>query len=245
MTIAWHGQINKDQFLVPDYYSYYLGNMQGKLALTLLLSLLFGACSTLTPGGYISGRADQRFSFHRSQPIYVALPEPQTGKEEGFRKVLVNEMRSVGLAVTDQLTQDSLVLFFRINNESTNIYLIPGNRALTRLPAQWQEIFLELYSIHDVKDPGPIWEGYLKVKIKQFNANPGDTIRPLLELVGKNYEGPTPLTVYTKTEPAPTTDEIERLEEKVKTLEERIEKLQTPSPPSPEEESTTSGDSPE
>jgi hypothetical protein len=220
--------------------------MKREIVLTLLLTSLLGACSTFNPGGYISGRADQNFSFHPSQPIYVALPEPQTEREQGFRQLLVSEMRHVGLAVTDQLSQDTLVLFFRFNDESRNIVLIPGNPGLTRLPAQWQEIYLELYSLHDVKDPGPIWEGYLKVKIKNFNAQPGDTIRPLLELVGKNYEGQTPITVYTRSEPAPSKDEIERLEEKVKSLEERIEEMQPPSPPpeASEEAPTTSGESP-
>jgi hypothetical protein len=220
--------------------------MKREIVLTLLLVSLFGACSTLNPGGYISGRAVQSFSFHPSQPIYVALPEPQTTREKGFRMLLVSEMRQVGLAVTDQLTQDTLVLFFRINDESRNIVLIPGNPGLSRLPAQWQEIHLELYSIHDVTDPGPVWEGHLKVQITKFNAQPGDAIRPLLELVGKNFEGPTPIRIYTKTEPAPSKDKIERLEEKVKTLEERIEELQAPSPApdSTGEESTTSGDSP-
>ncbi len=220
--------------------------MKRDVVLTFLLTFLIGACSTFNPGGYISGRTDQRFSFHRSQPIYVALPEPQTVKEEGFRQLLVTEMRHVGLVVTDQLTQDSLVLFFRLNDESRNIVRIPGNPGLSRLPAQWQEIHLELYSIQDVKDGGPVWKGYLKVRIKTYNAQPGDSIRPLLELVGKNYEGPTPITVYTKTEPAPSKDEIERLEEKVKTLEERIEQLQEPSPlpDSTGEQPSTSGESP-
>ena len=207
--------------------------MKRTFVLSIILTSLFGACSTFNPGGYISGRAEQSFSFHRSQPIYVALPEPQTEKDREFRKLLVNEMRQVGLAVTDRLNQDSLVLFFTINDESGNIVLIPGNPGLSRFPAQWQEIHLELYSIHDVKDPDPIWVGHLKVRIKTFNDQPGDSIRPLLELVGKNYEGPTPITVYAKTEPAPSKEEIERLEEKVKTLEERIEELQAPPPSEP------------
>ena len=194
------------------------------------LTCLFGSCSTINPDGYISGRTDKNFSFHPSQPIYVALPEPQTVKEEGFRNLLVSEMRQVGLSVTDKLSQETLVLFFRVNDESQNIVLIPGNPGLSRFPAQWQEIYLELFSIQEVKDPEPVWKGYLKVRIKQFNAQPGDSIRPLLELVGKNYEGPTPITVYTKTEPASSQDEIERLEEKVKSLEERIEEMQTPKP---------------
>ncbi len=217
--------------------------MKREIVLTLFLTSLVGACSSLTPGGYLSGRADQSFSFHPSQPIYVALPEPHTAREQGFRRVLVSEMRDVGLAVTDQLTQDTLVLFFRNNAETRNIIRIPGNLAISRLPAQWQEIHLELYCIQEVKDPGPIWEGYLKVKIKTFNAQPGETIRPLLELVGKNYEGPTPIRIYTKTEPAPSNDEIERLEDKVKRLEERIDKLQAPSPPpDPSGEGSTTSD---
>ena len=208
--------------------------MKREIVLTLFLTPFFFACSTFNPGGYLSGKADQSFTFHPSQPIYVALPEPQTEKEQGFRTLLVSEMRHVGWTVTNQLTQETLVLFFRINDESKNIVLIPGNPGLSRLPAQWQEIHLELYSIQDVKDPDPIWEGYLKVRIKTFNAQPGNAIRPLLELIGKNYEGPTPITVYTKTEPAPSKDEIERLEKKVKSLEERIEEMQTPSsPPQP------------
>jgi len=180
--------------------------MKRGIVLTLLLTCLFGACTTFNPGGYISGRTDQDFSFQPSQPIYVALPEPQTIKEEGFRKLLVSEMRQVGFAVAEELTQDTLVLFFRINDESHNIILIPGNPGISRLPAQWQEIHLELYSLHDVKDPGPVWKGSLKVRIKTFNAQPGHTIRPLLELVGKNYKGPTPITVYTKTDPGPSKD---------------------------------------
>ena len=216
-----------------NYYTDPLGIMKRDIVLTIFLTTLLGACSTVNPGGYISGRADQNFTFHSSQPIYVALPEPQTEEVQGFRTLLVSEMRQVGLAVTDQLTQETLVLFFSINNEARNIVLIPGNPGLSRLPAQWQEIRLELYSIHDAKDPGPIWEGYIKVRIKQYNAQPGEAIRPLLELVGKNYEGPTPITVYTKTEPAPSKEEMERLEEKVKSLEERIEEMQAPPPPPP------------
>ena len=205
--------------------------MKREIGLPLLLTLIFGACSSINTSGYISGKADQRYSFQPAQPIYVAFPEPQTEKEQEFRELLISEMRQIGLPVTDQLSQETLVLFFTINNESGNIVLIPGNPAISRLPAQWLEIYLELYSLQDVKKPGPIWEGYLKVQLNTFNAQPGESIRPLLELVGRNYEGPVPVRVYTKTEPAPSKDEIERLERKVKTLEERIEQLQSPSTP--------------
>ena len=232
--------------MVRSYYTYPLGTMKREIVLTLFLITFFCACSTFIPGDYLSGRADQGFTFHSSQPIYVAPPEPHMEKEQAFYKLLVSELQEVGLTVSDQLTQETLVLFFRINDEFRNIVAIPGNRAITRLPAQWQEIFLELYSIHDVKDPGPVWKGYMKVRIKQFHAQPGNTIRPLLELVGKNYEGPTPITIYTKAEPAHGKDEIERLEEKVKSLEERIEEMQTPHPPpnSSGEESPTTEESP-
>ncbi|UCE63939.1 MAG: hypothetical protein JSU59_01920 [Nitrospirota bacterium] len=229
----YRGLFPSVQIIIRSYYTYALRIMKREVVFTLFLTTFFCACSTMSPGDYLSVRADQSFTFHPAQPIYVALLEPQTEKEQGFRKVLVSEMRNVGLTVSDQMTQETLVLFYRINDESSTIYRIPGNPGLSRLPAQWQEIHLELFSIHDVKDPGPIWEGYLKVKIKKFNAQPGDTIRPLLELVGKNYEGSPPITVYTKTQPSRSKDEIERLEEKVKSLEERIEEMQTPPPPQP------------
>jgi len=203
--------------------------LKREIGLSLFLTFLFGACTSMSTSGNISAKANRGFSFHSSQHIYVALPEPQSATEKGFRELLVSEMRHAGLAVTDQLSQDALVLFFRMDNESKNIVRIPGNPAISRFPSQWQEIFLELYSVKDVKDPGPVWEGHIKIPIRKFNAQPGDAIRPLLELVGKNYEGPMPIRVYTKTEPGPSTEEMDRLEEKVKTLEEKIEKLQTPS----------------
>ena len=236
MTITSHSHIKKVQIAGLDHYTYPLGIMKREIVLGILLIFLSGACSTLNPDNYISVRADQNFDFRRSQPIYVALPEPQTIKEEGFRKILVTEMRHVGLAVSDQMTQDTLVLFFQVNDESQNIIRIPGNPALSRLPAQWQEIHLELFDLQNVNQSEPVWKGYLKVRIKSFNAQPGNTLRPLLELVGKSYEGPAPVTVYTKTEPGPRKDEIERLEEKVKTLEERIEELQTPTPSEPSDQ---------
>ena len=182
----------------------------------------------MNTGGYISARADKGFSFRSSQPIYVALPDPQSAKERGFRQLLVTELKNIGLAVNHHLTSDTLLLFFKINDESTNVILIPGNPAISRLPTQWIEINLELYSLKDVKDSGPIWEGYMKVQAKKYNVQPGDSIRPLLEIVGRNFEGPLPIRVYTKTEPGMSPDELERLEKKVKSLEERIEELQGP-----------------
>ena len=228
------------------HYTHPVYILKREIGFILFLTILFSACSTLGTSGSLSGRTKQDFTFQSSQSIYVPLPEPQTATAKEFRNLLVSEMRRAGLTVTEELTEDSLLLFFKTNNETQNIIRIPGNPAISRLPSQWQEIFLELYIVKDVEEPGPVWEGYLKIPIKRFNAQPGNSLRPLLDLVGKNYEGPLPITVYTKTEPSPKQEEIERLEEKVKSLEEKIEKLEPPSEPSDPsgKGSTTTGESP-
>lgn len=192
-------------------------------------TLFLSACTFLTPGAKLYGKGNPDFTFHPSQPIYVALQEAATANDKAFHTLLVGEMKRLGFRVTNQLSQEALILFFALNSNSNTILApLPGNAAISRLPGQWHEVSLELFSLNHIAAHGPVWSGHLKVRRRDFHTNPAGAVTPLLELVGKNYEGPISVQAYSASQPRTATDKMAQQQQaQMQTLERRIGQLES------------------
>ncbi len=192
-------------------------------------TLFFSACAFLAPGAHLYGKGSPDFTFHPSQPIYITLPEAASANDKAFHTLLVGEMKHLGFRITRQLSHEALVLFFALNSNSAEILApLPGNAAISRLPEQWHEVSLELFSLNPIDAHGPVWSGHLKVKQKEFHANPANAVTPLLALVGKNYKGPISVQAYRESQPRTATDKIAQQQQaQMQTLERRIALLES------------------
>jgi Sel1 repeat-containing protein len=203
--------------------------MERTIGFLVLFTLFLSACAFLTSGAYLYGKGNPDFTFHQSQLIYVALPEPATAEDKVFHTLLIGEMKRLGFRVTTQLFQEALILFFALNRNSNAIMApLPGNAAISRLPGQWYEVFLELFSLNYIDAHGPVWSGHLKVRRSEFQTNPAGAVAPLLELVGKNYEGPISAQAYSESQPRMAKGKLAQQQQvQIRTLEQRIGKLES------------------
>lgn len=191
-------------------------------------TLVLSGCAFTNYGAHLYGKGQPDFTFQRSQPVYVGLPEAANTTDKAFQTLLSDEMKRLGFQVTPQLSQESLILFFAMNSNSSAILApLPGNAAISRLPEQWQEVSLELFSLNHIDGTGPVWTGYLRVKRKEFHANPAGALTPLLELVGKNYEGPISVPIYKDSQPAASVKMTQEQQARMQNLERRIQQLES------------------
>ncbi|HBP87073.1 MAG TPA: tetratricopeptide repeat protein [Nitrospirales bacterium] len=194
----------------------------------VFFTLFLSACAFPTQGAHLYGKSNPDFTFDLSQPIYVSLSESATENDKAFLTLLVSEMKRLGLSVTNQLSQNTLVLFFALNSNSNAILApLPGNAAISQLPRQWQEISLELFSLNHIDVQGPVWSGNISVRRSEFQANPTGTVTSLLGLVGKNYEGPISAQPFSESQRRIATDEMAQGQQaQIQNLERRIGELE-------------------
>lgn len=203
--------------------------IKGIIGCLVPFTLVLSGCAFTNYGAHLYGKGQPDFTFQRSQPVYVGLPEAATTNDKAFQALLSDEMKRLGFHVTPQLSQEALVLFFAMNSNSSAILApLPGNAAISRLPEQWQEVFLELFSLNHINAHGPVWTGYLRVKRKEFHANPAGALTPLLELVGKNYDGPISVPPYRDSQSGTATVKMtQEQQDRMQNLERRIQQLES------------------
>jgi hypothetical protein len=199
----------------------------GKIRLALLAGLGFflWACQS-TPSAFISGKADPTFRFRPSQPIFVDLSETATPRDIQFRKLLVSEMNDQGFTLAEELSEDSLILFFTVRSESNTLMAFPGSPsgALYRIPNQQLKTTLQLYTIQDPTGH-PVWEGHLEAKQETFDVHRKAAVSELVRKVGKNFEGTVPIQFYDPVRPEVEPEGLARLKEKVKALEGQMNQM--------------------
>lgn len=194
----------------------------------LPFTLTLSACAVPAPGAHLYGKGNPDYTFHGSLPIFVPLPEAATPNDKAFHPLLIGEMKRLGFKITNQLSQKPLVLSFALNSNSAAMLApLPGNAAISRLPGLWEEVSLELFRYNQIDVDGLIWSGHIKVKRSEFHENPAGTVTPLLELIGKNYDGPISAQAYNGSQPGAVTETLaQKQQAQMEALERRIGQLE-------------------
>ena len=194
------------------------------LAHVASLAFLLAACEPVTHSVKISGRANHSFDFQQSQPIYVDISEDASARDVEFRELLVSEMQRQGLNVAEELSEDSLILFFSLDSGSASMMVLPGPppaSGLYQIPRRDQQIKLELYAIRDPRNR-PVWQGSLDTKQETFDSLSAPAVSQLVRVMGVNFEGTVPVQLSDSDKPEVGKEELAELREQVQALERQM-----------------------